>query len=299
MENIEITQIFTTGKNTSWFDECKILLAEIQADFDEELLQLVYKDVHDIFHGNYHGFATSKAKYHDFCHTCSTTLAVARLFHGLSLDGWDISSTTVEQGIFSALFHDIGWLPSDDEELGLKRLSTENHEERSISFLSNYLKEKGFSTSYRNTCAEIIRCTNLNVDPDTLDFNNESEGLGGYVVGSADIMSQMSDRCYLERLPFLFREQGYAKLFVYKTPSELLQKTAEFYSITVTKRLEVSFHNVYRSMRSHFRERWQLDRDLYSENIIKNIEYLKKVTQDCDDEFQCIEKHLRRNISAI
>lgn len=298
MKNIDLTQIFSTGKNECSFDECKSLTQDFCTDIDQDLLEHVYVDIHDMFHGQYPGFGVFNAKYHDFHHTCATTLATTRLFHGLIIDGWDIFPTTIEQGVLSALFHDIGWLPCDDEHMGAHAPSFDNHEERSISFMHHYLQQKGFSTEYRSDCANIIRCTNLEVKPDMLDFRDESTKLGGYAVGSADLLAQMADRCYLERLPFLFREQGYSTQLHYDTPGEMLQRTAEFYSRTVTERLEGTFQSVYKSMRSHFRDRWQLDRDLYSENILKNIQYLKKVTSECGDKFQCVEKYLRRNISS-
>ena len=298
MENFELSQIFSTGKKESSFDECKSLIRDYCTDVDQDFLEHVYADIYDMFHGQYPGFGVSITKYHDFYHTCASTLAAIRLFHGLIIDGRQISSTTIEQGVVSALFHDVGWLSCEDGRMGSRAPSFDNHEERSISFTRHYLQQKGFSAAYCNDCTNIIRCTNLEVYPDTLDFRNESTKLGGCVVGSADLLAQMADRCYLERLPFLFREQGFSTLLQYDTPAELLQRTAEFYSKTVMERLEKTFCNVYSSMRSHFRTRWGLDRDLYSDNIIKNLQYLKRVIVECEEEFQCVEKRLRRNISS-
>ena len=299
MNNYELVQVFTTGKNASWFDECKKLISDFCADIDRDLLAEVYADVFDIYHGQYPGFDISDAKYHDFSHACAATLATTRLFHGLVIDGWNISQTTVEQGIISTLFHDIGWLPSSDESLGGNTPSYENHEERSISFMKHYLVQKGFTTDYCKDCADIVKCTDLEVVPDMLDFRSEGKKIGGYVVGSADLLSQMADRCYLERLPFLFREQGYSALLQFDTPVELFEKTAEFHSKTVMARLEGTFHNVYKSMRSHFRVRWGLDTDLYTDNIQKNLKFLKKIVGECEGEFACIEKRLRRNIRSL
>jgi len=299
MKNIELVQIFTTGKNACSFDECKLLVRDFCVDVDQNLLEHVYGDVHDIFDGQYPGFGLSNDKYHDFYHTCATVLATTRLFHGLALDGREITPVMIEQGILCALFHDIGWLPSDNNQLDSQVASIENHEERSIAFLSHYLKQQGFSTGYCSDCTDIINCTNLDFGTDKLKFRTDKQELTGYVVGSADILAQMADRCYLEKLPYLFRERGYSSQFHCNTPVELMQRTSEFYSKIVMERLEQTFQNIYLSMRSHFRKRWQLDRDLYSENIVKNIQYLKKITSECEDEFQCIEKRLRRNISSF
>ena len=297
MENRELAEIFRTGKNEHWFEECRRIFAEIYPEMNLDFLEQVHDDVRDIFLGQYPGFQVSLSKYHNFYHTCSTGLAVARLFHGLILEGETISRTTLEQGVVSALFHDIGWLPrknspeQSDEELHGK------HEERSIRFMTQYLQQKGCSSDYCDACGVMIQCTNLTVQPETLAFKDDANRLGGYVVGSADILALMADRCYLEKLPFLYREQQYSKQFKFETPFELLQRTAEFYSITVMERLEITFNNVYKAMRSHFRKRWQLNEDLYSENILKNLDYLKKVISECENEFWCVEKKLRRDIT--
>ncbi len=297
MENRELTEIFRTGKNKNWFEECSILLGEMCSDINLDFLRQILRDVEDIFRGDYPGFDISLSRYHNLDHTCSTGLAVARLFHGLASDGEAISKTTLEQGIISALFHDIGWLTKDEEPAHLDGKITTEHEELSIKFMVQYLRQAGYSSAYCDDCASMIMCTNLSMDPEVLHFRDKMKRLGGYVVGSADILSQMADRCYLEKLPFLYREQQYNSRFEFDTPFELFQRTAEFYSMTVMERLEITFHNVYKAMHSHFRQRWQLDKDLYSENILKNIHYLKKVIQECEEEFQCVEKKLRRSVS--
>ncbi len=297
MENRELVEIFRTGKNEHWFEECEMIFAEINPEMRLDFLKQVHDDVRDIFLGSYPGFQVSLSKYHNFDHTCSTSLAVVRLFHGLILEGETIFGTTLEQGVVSALFHDIGWLPRKNNKAQFPVGSQGKHEERSIRFMTQYLKQKGCSSDYCDACGVMIQCTNLAVQPEMLKFKDEANRLGGYVVGSADILAQMADRCYLEKLPFLYREQQYSKQFQFQTPFELLQRTAEFYSITVMERLEKTFNNVYLAMRSHFRKRWQLNKDLYSENILKNIDYLKKVINECENEFWCVEKKLRRNIS--
>lgn len=293
MNNIELVQIFTTGKNESWFDECRIIVKDICDTIDLARLESIYSDIYDIFHGRYSGICESTAKYHDFHHTCAASLGATRLFHGLFIDGYSIPCETVEQGIISALFHDIGWLPTAKEEIPA---TIDDHEERSISFMTEYLIGKGFAVEYCDICANMIRCTNLAVDPGILRFSQESKRLGGYVVGTADLLSQMADRCYLERLPFLFEEHGYSSQFQYNTPIELFQKTADFHSRTVMERLEVTFENVHKSMRSHFRERWGLDKDLYDENIMKNLNYLEMIVEECKGDFSCLKKRLRRTI---
>jgi len=56
----------------------------------------------------------------------------------------------------------------------------------------------------------------------------------------------------------------------------------------------VLFSDVSPSMRSHFREHWQIDEDLYTKAILKNIGYLESVITRCKAEQECVKRCLRR-----
>jgi len=104
----------------------------------------------------------------------------------------------------------------------------------------------------------------------------------------------MADREYLEKLFLLFKEFEEAGMAGYGSEMELLQKTQDFYKYVALQRLRQGFDNVSAFMRSHFKNRWDLDRDLYQESIIANINYLKTVVDICDESYDCYLKYLRR-----
>jgi hypothetical protein len=102
----------------------------------------------------------------------------------------------------------------------------------------------------------------------------------GYLLGSADLIGQMSDRVYLEKCrDFLYpefvlagiaeqrNEDGSANV-VYASPQDLLVKTPLFYDMFARKRLEVYFEGVYRYAAAHFSRV-----NLYYEEISRNMNF--------------------------
>ena len=62
-----------------------------------------------------------------------------------------------------------------------------------------------------------------------------------------------------------------------------MEHTEIFYHNVVLKRLTTTFSNTSQAMQTHFREMYKVDRNLYLENIDKNINYLKKIISKCSD----------------
>ena len=118
----------------------------------------------------------------------------------------------------------------------------------------------------------------------------------GRVVGSADLIAQMADRNYLEKLPLLFLEFKEARMSGFVTPLELFKNTGEFYHSVVRTRLTKEMGNVSSAALFHFKERWGIDRDLYAEAITNNIKYMTKIYDDCAESFDCVLKKIRRKI---
>jgi hypothetical protein len=98
----------------------------------------------------------------------------------------------------------------------------------------------------------------------------------GKVVGTADLFAQMADRNYQEKLPLLFMEFQEAGLQGFETPLELFKKTEEFYRSVARKRMRNELAGVPSAARYHFRERWEIDKNLYEESIKYNIRRMKE-----------------------
>jgi hypothetical protein len=291
-------RIFNSGATAEPLDEILALSEQISPSVDHHTITSFHHDIQDIFSGTYPGFKENGNKYHNLRHTYSVALATIRLFHGLSVEGYQFSEDIIVKGILSSYFHDTGLLlrSFDTAENGAE--FTRIHEDRSISSLHKYLDIYDFSEEMLSDCSSIIRCTDLECDIDAIEFNSSEVKLAGQILGSADVLAQMADRYYLERLPFLFQERHTGGLNEYPSAFDLMKDTKNFYRDIIVKRLKEDLGNSARAMRTHFNSRWNINRDLYTENIEKNITYLQKIIKKSNDNFDEFRGHLRRHPPA-
>jgi len=119
----------------------------------------------------------------------------------------------------------------------------------------------------------MILCTDPALSPDSIVFPNFETMLAGHVLGSADVLSQMADDIYLEKLPLLFLEFSEAGITDFSSEYDLFMKTLGFYSMMRSK-MRNKLSNVIDSMAAHFRVRHGVERDLYSEAAVRNMDYL-------------------------
>lgn len=262
-------------------------------NFTTDVFKEAFGDVEQLFFGNYPGYKASNTKYHDFEHTCSVILADLRLIYGAMAEGHTYSALDMTKGLLAALFHDVGLIQTRDDVNGTGAKYTVGHEERSILFMRQNLKGK-LSEVDTDDIADCIRCTCLAMAPKKIAFRTENMRMMGFFLGSADLLAQIADRYYLEKLLLLFEEFKEAKLPGYDTPLDLLAKTRAFYQDVARKRMDEDLEGVDRFMKSYFKHRWNVDRDLYDEAIHRNLDYLDGILERCDDDIDCFMKGLRR-----
>jgi len=294
VSNREVRQIFEGGTDADPLEEMQVILATIIPDCPESFLVRVHRDMNGIFAGKLRGFRESQVRYHDLRHTRNVALATLRLFHGLHCEGITLPADVILLGMVCAYFHDTGMLLTVKDSAPSGAAYLKNHEERSIAFIRQYLHDHGYPTAYIDNCASIINCTNLTTSPAHLTFESEEIEIAGYVLGTADILAQMADRYYLESLPLLYLEQQDADIRQHHSSLALMRQTTTFYHEVIERRLLQDFKETCRCMRTHFRERWQLDRNLYLEFIDKNIKYLEDVLRWHDNGEGDLELYLRR-----
>lgn len=294
LSDIELRTIFDCGTDTALLPELVRIFSTLLPSAGEDFIVKLHNDIEAIFDGKMQGFRKSTVKYHDLRHTRSVVLATLRLFHGLKCDGHRLSDDVIKIGTLCAYFHDTGMLLRNDDSESCGSAYLKCHEERSIKFAREYIHNQGLPHAYWDHCAPVISCTNLKLKPDAVAFESEEIELTGHVLGTADILAQMGDRYYLECLPLLYMEQRDAGIKDFNSAMELIQETATFYHETIEKRLLVHFKSRCSAMRTHFRERWGIDRNLYLEFIEKNILYLKKIVASSEGNPAMLEHYLRR-----
>ena len=108
----------------------------------------------------------------------------------------------------------------------------------------------------------------------------------GHLIGTADMIAQMADRCYLEKC----RDRLYAEFVLggvalpmaanggrkvrYASGVDLLRQTPDFITEVRSKRLEGEFRGAF-----HYLEVLFGGRNPYTEAIDRNVEYLRQIVR--------------------
>ncbi|MBW2613603.1 MAG: HD domain-containing protein [Deltaproteobacteria bacterium] len=279
-DNDKLYDLTDTNSPTESLSEIKNILLLIDPLPDPLPIEKIFADVIRLFKGEFPGYRASNTKYHNFEHTCSTALASARLIHGLHVQGQGFSPRIVQLCLIGALFHDTGLIQTEEELKGTGAQFTIGHEDRSISVMEKYLTENGYSQEAIRDCGHIIKCTELFFPIENIPFETEEVRTMGKVLGTADLVAQMADKNYQEKLPLLFLEFQEAGMEGFESPLELFKNTEEFYRSVARKRMAGVLGGVSSAALYHFRERWKINNDLYEESIKYNLRQMKETVME-------------------
>ncbi len=250
-------------------------------------LQRAFADLSQMYHGKHPDYHPCDTEYHDIQHVLDVTLAMARLLDGYQRDRRESSPLSpgyFNVGIVTALFHDVGYLRHrHDHKHRYGAEYTLVHVSRGAKFLRDYLPRIGLKKHAR-AASVIIHFTGYERDPLAIRIDDPLMRRVGEILGTADIIAQMSDRCYLEKcrdrlyLEFVLGGITRRKLpdgkmvVIYKSGEDLLSKTPAFF-LNSMKRLDEKLHRAYRYAETHFG-----GRNLYLQEMKKNQAYAVAVT---------------------
>lgn len=274
--NVQIAKLVDMDNPDAVFAEVKAIFRSIFPDEEFRSIANVFEDVKRLFKGDFPGYQKCNTEYHDLKHTTDCFLSMARLLHGAMVEWRAFTLENVKLGLIAALFHDTGFIQKEDDTAGTGAKYTLVHVDRSIKFMESYLQEHGYPKEAIGKAPKIVRCTSLNVDLSRIKFQSAQVKTIGQMLGAADLLGQIADRTYLEKLLFLYYEFKEGGVIGYESELDLLKKTLKFYDIT-TRRFKIEFRAVYEYARAHFRSRWGIDRNLYIEANQRQIEYLRSV----------------------
>jgi hypothetical protein len=257
-------------------DEVLVILGLISPDFEIEPVVSAFHMVNRVYAGHHPVYRPCNTHYHDLRHTMDAFLATARLVHGASLIGEDLSERRILTALVAALFHDTGHIQEKEDNDGTGAKYTANHVRRSMEFLLRHGKEHGLSEPEMAEGRAMILCTDIRVEITESLFSSSSVELLGRVLNAADLLAQMADRIYLEKLLFLYHEYKEGNTGNYESEVDLLRKTIGFYEY-IERRLSPIMDRVNAFMISHLSARWGVTTNLYTEAIERQKEYLKKI----------------------
>ena len=256
------------------------------AAFDK--LWLAFYDFERLFTGRYPGYRGCDTTYHDVQHTLDMTLALARLITGYerSVEPADrLGARRTQMAIVTSLFHDAGYIRhiERDAEFANGAEFTLYHVSRSADFLRRYLPEIGLSRDVAIS-SMIVHFTGYELDLDKIELEDPRDIICGHLIGTADMIAQMADRCYLEKC----RDRLYNEFVVggvaienakpgeymvrYKSGLDLLQKTPLFYQQVMRDRLNRKFNRVYRYIEVLYD-----GQNPYIDAITNNINHLVRI----------------------
>ncbi|MBD3319584.1 MAG: HD domain-containing protein [Chitinivibrionales bacterium] len=279
--------VFVADKSTGdVFEEISHICLQIDSSLDIPRLRDIYDDIVRLFKGEVAGYRECNTRYHDLSHTISVFLATARLIHGAIVTEKLKSTANVVNCLVAALFHDVGFIQDETDTEKSGATHSPDHEQRSIDFMQHHLQEKDFSSQDIDTIGHIISRTILDLPEEQIPPLPEDIDLLSRILGTADLIAQMADRFYLEKLLYLYREFEEAGVRGFVSELDLLKKTESFYKEQSKKRLQKELGNLVPLMRDHFRERFGIDRNLYQEYIDKNIDYLKTILESHESDYR-------------
>ena len=248
-------------------------------------VRLAFSQVRSLFAGEFPGYRECLAEYHDFNHTMSVLLAAARLMDGYNIERAFLPEEFAIQLLLGALLHDTGYIQEDWDTEGTGAKYSRQHEQRSIDFLKRHAGVFEIETPEIEALARLIESTDLKTDFARIDFPSEEEQDTGAILGSADILGQMSDHAYLEKLLFLYHEFREAGIPGYETEFDILEKTRDFYE-AVKGRLRDTYLHVSELAHHHFRERYEVNQNLYIVAVDRQMAYLDKIIGDQSTNFR-------------
>ncbi len=283
--NIQLSSLVDTASPQNIYKEIKKIFYYHYPHKHFNTIRYACTIVSDLFNGRFPGYRACNTEYHNFSHTLDAILAATRLLDGYNLSNQPFPVRIARNLLIATLLHDAGYIQESDDTEGTGAKYTKVHVERSIAFLIKHHGMFDLDKDDITSIQKMILCTGITVKTDTIDFNSEEERFAGLILGSSDLLGQMSDRTYLEKLLFLYYEFKEAGIEGFNTEYDMIYKTVDFYELT-KKRLSEENRGVSRYARVHFRSRYGIDRDLYMEAINRHIKYLHKIIEDDTTNFR-------------
>ncbi|MDH4259303.1 MAG: hypothetical protein OEW16_03265 [Gammaproteobacteria bacterium] len=253
-------------------------------------LKSALADFERLFTGQMPGYLGVDTVYHDLQHSQDVVLAMARLMAGYEKghpDGPHIGAERALMALVTALFHDAGYI-REVAESGIPNgaVFTRQHVTRSAKYIAKYLPAAGLG-DWVPVATRIVHFTGYEMPLGMIRVGDSRDRLVGHLLGTADMLAQMADRCYLEKC----RDRLYAEFVLgdvaahrgtdgvkvlYGSGIDLLRQTPQFVAKTIDDRLGVAFNHAYRHVEPLFG-----GDNPYMDAIRQNVDYLRGLARNC------------------
>jgi len=271
-------------------EEALQILELINPSFDPEPVQRVFRFTVDLYEGRLPGYKACNTDYHNLHHITDTYLAMVRLLHGAQLSAENFSHREIVLGIIGALLHDSGMIQESWDKKGTGAKYTLEHVQLSMDFVAKHAAAMHLSDQEISDLRDMIFCTDLMAEIPTINFSSPRIELLGKLLATADLIAQMADRTYLEKLLFLYHEFREADLGNFKNAIDFYHQTLNFFELSLM-RFKVTLDDTSRYMIPHFKSRWGIEDNLYITSLKNQCAFLKKTLADKN---KSVYKELKR-----
>jgi hypothetical protein len=286
--DFDVTNTVQVSSTPAVLEAVTALYRSVWPKLSLDPVERAFEHFERLFAGEIPGFHGVDTVYHDRQHTLDITLALARLIVGYEQQAPDetrLGGGHAIVGLITGLFHDVGYLRRTDERESRNGAEfTRVHVSRGARFLEEYLPVLGLG-AWVPMATEIIHFTGYEVPFEQIESRlaDPRDVLVGHLLGTADMIAQIADRCYLEKcrdrlyaefvlggvaLPF---SGGYRQV-KYASGLDLLRQTPDFIEETRRNRLDRDFGGAYRYLEILFG-----GDNPYIEGIDRNVEFLRQV----------------------
>ena len=212
-----------------------------------------------LFTGRLPGYNGVDTVYHDRQHTLDVVLAMARLLVGYERSvpveerlGYDRAA----MGLVVAIFHDAGYIREVGDPFKNGAEYTSSHVSRSARFLARFLPTIGMG-DHVAVATRIVHFSGYEMRFEDIEVSDPRDRKVGHLLGTADLIAQMADRCYLEKC----RDRLYPEFVLagvatgrgadgelrvrYGSGLDLLRQTPGFVGAMMRDRLDGEFGGAY------------------------------------------------------
>jgi hypothetical protein len=280
----DVTNSIKTTDVATVAAEVRRIYLDLYRKGDVAALNRAFTDFAALYAGEHPEYYACDTGYHDVQHVLDVTLAMTRLLDGYRRAGREpLDERLFCLGVILALYHDSGYIRHrKDTKHHNGAEYTLTHVSRGARYLRAYLPQIGMA-DLAPIAARVVHFTGYEIPIDKIRISLPIHRVIGNLLGTADILGQMADRCYLEKCyERLFPEfvlggiarrknaQGQEEI-VFASADDLIAKTPDFYE-SAAHRLDAVLEAAYRYAEPHFG-----GHNYYVEAVEQNISYARKI----------------------
>ena len=278
-DKLQLSTLINMESPAAVHKEVLHILNLINPKIDVEPVLRVFRFTIDLYEGQLDEYKACNTDYHNLRHITDTYLAMARLLHGAQLKNEDFSEREIILGLTSALMHDTGMIQKADDHEGTGAKYTQEHVMLSMDFAEKHAATLFLENQEIINLRDMILCTDLMAEIPAINFSSPKIELLGKMLGTADLIAQMADHTYLEKLLFLYHEFREAEIGDFKNEIDFLHQTLNFFKIS-DLRFKKTLDNTGNYMIPHFKTRWGINENLYILSLENQRKFLEKIMAD-------------------